>query len=95
MARISFEVPAPSTDAVTNAIGTLGFAGLAVAVGGLVGNWWWTAFVAALVLVLIAAMRTYGEPAPDPGPATARGSLPIHDEPPTLNDIRQAAARAA
>lgn len=94
MARISFEVPAPSTDTVTNLLGTLGFAGLAVAVGGLTGNWWWTAFAAALVLVLVAAMRTYGgADAPAPGPATARG--PRVDDEPTLHDFRQAAAKAA
>lgn len=95
MARISFEVPAPSTDTVTNLLGTLGFAGLAVAVGGLTGNWWWTAFVAALVLVLVAAMRTYGgtEKAPDPGPATARG--PRGGLPPSLDDIRIVGDRTA
>lgn len=73
MASISIDLPAPSTDAVTNVLGSLGFAGVAVAVGGLTGNWWWTVLVAALVLVLVAAVRTYSggdSKSQDPGPAT-------------------------
>jgi hypothetical protein len=76
--RINIDVPTPGSTTVSNVLGLAGVVGLAVCVGGLVGNWWWTGLTASLLLVLIAAVTTYNA-APvseEPGPATAYNGGP-------------------
>lgn len=55
---VTFKIPAPSSMLVINLLGLLGMAGLAVAVGGLTHNWWWSlavGSVACIGLSIIAA----------------------------------------
>lgn len=51
---ISIKLPRVTLGAVSNLIGVLGLVAIAVAVGGLTGNWWWTALVAGVFGVGIA-----------------------------------------
>lgn len=76
--RINIDVPAPGGTTAANVLGLAGFVGLAVCVGALVGNWWWTGLTASLLLVLIAAVTKYNaDPVPEePGPATAYNGGP-------------------
>jgi hypothetical protein len=55
---VTLKIPAPSSMLVINLLGLFGLAGLAVAVGGLTHNWWWSLAVAsaeAVTLSVIAA----------------------------------------
>lgn len=55
---VTIRIPAPSSMLVINLLGLLGLAGLAVAVGGLTHNWWWSLAVGAaecIALSVIAA----------------------------------------
>lgn len=45
---VTIRIPAPSSMLVINLLGLLGLAGLAVAVGGLTHNWWWSLAVGAV-----------------------------------------------
>lgn len=55
---VTIRIPAPSSMLVINLLGLLGLAGLAIAVGGLTNNWWWSLAVGAaecIALSVIAA----------------------------------------
>ncbi|MDF2968371.1 MAG: hypothetical protein K0Q93_2149 [Nocardioidaceae bacterium] len=58
---VTIRIPAPPRGAVSNALGLAGVTGLAVASGGLVGNWWLSGLVASLVLIGMAAVAHYGQ----------------------------------
>lgn len=54
--EVRFRLPKVSLGAVSNLIGLLGLVAVAVAVGGLTGNWWWTCLVGGVFAVGIAYM---------------------------------------
>lgn len=70
---VTLKIPAPSSMLVINLLGLLGLAGLAVAVGGLTHNWWWSlavGSVAAVGLSVIAATHAASVEAQEQKPAT-------------------------
>lgn len=61
---VSFRLPRISLGAVSNLVGLLGLVAIAVAIGGLTGNWWWSALtggVFAVVLAVLAGMNAQAE----------------------------------
>lgn len=50
MLTIRIPVPRISGVLAANLLGVLGLAGVVVAIGGLTGNWWWSALAGGLVL---------------------------------------------
>lgn len=72
-AEIRVRVPRIAAGLVSNLVGLLGLIGVALAVGGLTGNWWWsllTGSVFATVLAYIA--QTHQQAAEQPAePVTA------------------------
>ena len=48
---LTIRVPAPPAGLLANLLGVLGLCGLALAVGGLTGNWWWTLAVGSAMAV--------------------------------------------
>lgn len=83
--RIHIHVPAPDSTSVGNVLGLLGVVGLAVTLGGLFGNWWLTALVASVELLLVAAVANYNgqRSAQATRPATAHnGPLDLPQMPP-------------
>lgn len=60
----SFKIPAPSSMLIINLLGALGLLGLAVAVGGLTHNVWWSLAVASVEAVFLSVVAaTNIEPA--------------------------------
>jgi hypothetical protein len=58
-------IPAPSSALLANLLGLFGLIGIAVSVGGLTGNWWWSALAGsafAVGLSVIAFTHTAVEP---------------------------------
>jgi amino acid transporter len=65
---ISIKLPRVTLGAVSNVVGVLGLVAIAVAVGGLTGNWWWTALVAgvfAVGLAYLAGVQAEADAKPD------------------------------
>lgn len=55
---ITVRVPKPSSELLANLLGVVGLLGVAVAVGGLTGNWWWTLGVASAFAVFLSVVAT-------------------------------------
>lgn len=76
---VTIRIPAPSSMLVINLLGLLGLAGLAVAVGGLTGNWWWSltiGAVEAIALSVIASTHAATEAArPAAAPTTLKAAI--------------------
>lgn len=53
---VTIRIPAPSSMLVINLLGLFGLAGLAVAVGGLTHNWWWSLAVASVEAVTLSVI---------------------------------------
>lgn len=53
---ITLRVPRIPAGLVSNLVGLLGLVAVAIAVGGLTGNWWWTALVGGVFAVGLAAL---------------------------------------
>jgi hypothetical protein len=53
---VTFKIPAPSSMLVINLLGLLGLAGMAVAVGGLTHNWWWSLLVGAAEAISLSVI---------------------------------------
>lgn len=51
---VSFRLPRISLGAVSNLVGLLGLIAIAIAVGGLTGNWWWSLLAGGTVGVVVA-----------------------------------------
>ncbi|MFL6141584.1 MAG: hypothetical protein ACJ72N_06915 [Labedaea sp.] len=49
-------IPAPSSELLVNLLGLLGVVGVAITVGGLTGNWWWTLGVLAGTCVFLSVV---------------------------------------
>lgn len=60
---ITIKIPAPSSMLIVNLLGVFGLIGLAVAAGGLTGNWWWTLAAVSLeaVFLSVVAARNIGD----------------------------------
>lgn len=61
---IRIRLPRPSPGALSNLTGLAGLAAIAAAVGGLTGNWWWSALLGGLFavgLAYIAALHASSE----------------------------------
>ncbi|MDH2425774.1 hypothetical protein [Sphaerisporangium sp. TRM90804] len=61
---VSFRLPSISLGAVSNMVGLLGLVAVAVAVGGLLGSWWWTCLsggVFAVGLAVLAGMSAQAQ----------------------------------
>lgn len=76
---ISFRLPRISLGAVSNLVGLLGLVAIAVAIGGLTGNWWWSVLVGGVFAVGLAYLAgTHAEAAEHaderPRPVAARAS---------------------
>ncbi|MFI9558862.1 hypothetical protein [Nonomuraea endophytica] len=64
---IRIRLPRPSPGALSNLAGVLGLAAVAVAIGGLTGNWWWSVLVGgafAVGLAYMAALHASAEEVP-------------------------------
>lgn len=57
-ATVQLRIPRPSSMLVVNLLGTLGLLGLAVAIGGLTHNFWWSLLVASVEAVAVALVLT-------------------------------------
>lgn len=67
MTELRIRVPQPPAGLLGNLLGLAGLIAVAVAVGGLTGNWWWSALtggVFAVALSWIAATHADAVPAP-------------------------------
>lgn len=53
---VSFRLPRISLGAVSNLVGLLGLVAVAVAIGGLTGNWWWSCLAGGVFAVGLAYM---------------------------------------
>lgn len=71
MTEVRIRVPRPPTGLLGNLLGLAGLIAVAAAIGGLTGNWWWSALVGgvfAVTLSWIAATHVeVGKPATAPG----------------------------
>lgn len=70
---VSFRLPKISMGAVSNLVGLVGLVAVAVALGGLLGNWWWTALsggVFAVGLAVLAGLGAEAESQPQLQPAS-------------------------
>lgn len=72
-------VPAPSNLLLVNLLGALGLIMLAIAVGGLTGNWWWAALVGSVEAVVVSVIgmthaTEQARPAAEPRPIAAARS---------------------
>lgn len=73
---ITVRVPRPSSELLANLLGVVGLLGVAVAVGGLTGNWWWTLGVASAFAVFLSAVAaTKADAAEDAPVATAPAAV--------------------
>jgi hypothetical protein len=74
--RLTIDVPTPGSTTVSNYLCLAGVVGLAVSAGGLVGNWWVSALVGSLVLIVVAAVAKYNARGDgdtgEPGPAASQ-----------------------
>jgi hypothetical protein len=63
---VTVRVPLPSSMLLINLLGLCGLLGLAVAVGGLTHNWWWSLLALgaeAVFLSVVGAQNARSEPA--------------------------------
>lgn len=73
---VTVRVPVPSSMLLINLLGLCGLAGLALAVGGLTHNWWWSlavGSVACIGLSIIAATNAVAEQSVSP-PASLKAA---------------------
>jgi hypothetical protein len=69
--EIRIAVPRLSSGLAANLVGLLGLVGIALAVGGLTGNWWWSALVGSVFAVVLSAIaQTHAAAALTEQPAT-------------------------
>lgn len=61
------KLPVPSSMLVINLLGVAALVGLAVAVGGLTGNWWWSLLVASVEGLFVACVATVNQVRADSG----------------------------
>jgi hypothetical protein len=54
--ELRFQPPRIPAGALSNLVGLLGLLGVALAVGGLTGNWWWSALVGGVFAVGLAVL---------------------------------------
>jgi len=65
--EIKLRVPAPSSMLLVNLLGLLGLLGLAVAVGGLTHNPWWSLATASCAAVVVSVIgMTHAEQGAEP-----------------------------
>jgi uncharacterized membrane protein YccC len=61
--EIRFKVPRIPPGLFSNLLGLAGLIAVAVAVGGLTGNWWWTAVAGGVFAVGLSWLASTDEPA--------------------------------
>lgn len=61
--EIRFKVPRIPAGLIANLLGLAGLIAVAVAVGGLTGNWWWTGIAGGVFAVGLSWMASTDEPA--------------------------------
>lgn len=72
MTEIRIPVPRLSAGLVSNLVGLLGLIAVAVAIGGLTGNWWWSALTGGVMAVGLAYVAGASS-----GPAEVNHVAPI------------------
>ncbi len=72
---VTIRIPAPSSMLVINLLGLLGLAGLAVAVGGLTHNWWWSLAVGAVACIALSVIAAGHAAAAEQASASSPASL--------------------
>lgn len=70
MREIRFKVPRIPPGLLSNLLGLAGLIAVALAVGGLTGNWWWTVAAGGVFAVALSWMASTDEPAAATGDAT-------------------------
>lgn len=75
---ITLRIPAPPPGLASNVIGIVGLVAVALALGGLTGNWWWSVLLGGAFSVGLAYLaQAHGEPAAaTPAPTPSLISLP-------------------
>lgn len=69
---ITVRLPRIAAGLLSNLVGLFGLVAVAIAVGGLTGNWWWTALVGGVFSVGLAALAQVAAAEARPAqPATA------------------------
>jgi len=64
--RIQFQPPRVPPGAVSNLVGLAGLVAVAVAVGGLLHDWWWSVLVGGAAAVTLAVLAQSTRPATRP-----------------------------
>jgi hypothetical protein len=72
---VTLKIPAPSSMLVINLLGLFGLVGLAVAVGGLTHNWYWSLAVGALEAIVLSVIAATHVAAAEQSAASSPASL--------------------